>query len=555
MRFKLFLISLLCLLLTGTDFSIGERGMVVSAHRYASEVGAEIIKNGGNAFDAAVAVGFALQSVYPSAGNIAGGGFAVFRTANGDIKTLDFRETAPQSSHRDMYIIDGKGDTKLSQKGGLAVGVPGTVKGLAELHRIYGKLSWKDVVTPSVLLAKSHILTPRSAAFLNGMKDSLSIFPATKKVYVRDENWKSGDSFSQPDLANTLQRIADQGPEEFYIGETAKLMVSSIQTHGGIMTMEDLASYQVKWRDPLHITYRGLDVYTMGLPSSGGIILAQTLNALEGKVVKESDKDSPEFWHFVSSIWQHAFADRAHFMGDPDRVIVPMDTLISKPYIVNRLKNFDPTKKIPSDKVSYGKFKLPKEKEETTHFSVMDSDGNMVSITYTLNGAAGSLLVAEGTGFLLNNEMDDFSIQPGVANLYGLIGGEANSIQPGKRMLSSMTPTIVLMNQKPFLILGSPGGSTIPTTVAQVLINIIDFGMSPSEAVKQGRIHYQWWPDHLFLEKDFWTEEMKSEMQTIGYPIEIRKTSQGRCEVIMIRKSRIIGVPDPRGEDFASGVK
>lgn len=549
----LFFFSSCLLFAQGVEPVTGKNGLVVSAHPLASEAGLSVLKAGGNAFDAAVAVGFALQSVYPTAGNIGGGGFAVIRLKDGSSFTLDFRETAPSASSRDMFLKNGKADSQLSTVGALSAGVPGTVDGLSQLHRKWGKLSWKACVNPSVNLARFHILTQKAASVLNLFRSDLSRFSETSAIYLKKDgsDWEAGDTLFQPDLAKTLERIAVAGPEEFYSGETGQLLVKTVQKHRGLISQADLKSYQSRWREPLKGSYHGTELITMGLPSSGGIILLQTLNMLENQQIDSNDFRSTRFVHNFSRALQLAYSDRARYMGDPDFVRVPLDTLVSKNYAQRRFQQTDPLRKIPSSEIQAGTI-AGFEHEETTHYSIIDKDGNAVSITYTLNGAFGSFLVVDGAGFLLNNEMDDFSIQPGVPNSYGLIGGRANEIQPGKRMLSSMTPLIAVRDNRTWLIIGSPGGSTIPTTVLQTFLNVFHFKMSIQEAVNEGRIHYQWLPDVLFYEKHTMSSELVKNLEQMGYKCIQRSGYQGRCDAIEVKNGLYLGGADPRGNDAVS---
>ncbi|MBN8705126.1 MAG: gamma-glutamyltransferase [Bacteroidetes bacterium] len=531
----------------------GKNGIVVSAHPLASEAGLAVLKSGGNAFDAAVAVGFALQSVHPTAGNIGGGGFAVVRLKDGSSFSLDFRETAPSGSSRDMYVTNGKADGRLSTVGALSAGVPGTVDGLSQLQKKWGKLSWQSCIEASVKLARFHLLSQQSAKTLNQFRSDLSLFPETSSIYVKKDgsDWMTGDTLFQPDLEKTLERIAKSGPKEFYTGETARLILNSVKKHQGLISDSDLQNYQSKWRNPLKGNYRGTELISMGLPSSGGIILLQTLNMLETTTIDTANFRTTTFVHNFSRALQLAYSDRAKYMGDPDFVKVPFDTLISKSYAKRRFNQTRSDRKLPSQEVQSGVIS-GFEHEETTHFSIVDNEGNAVSITYTLNGAFGSFLVVDGAGFLLNNEMDDFSIQPGVPNSYGLIGGKANEIQPGKRMLSSMTPMIAVRDNKPWLIIGSPGGSTIPTTVLQTFLNVFHFKMTIQEAVNAGRIHYQWLPDILFYEKHTLSSELVGNLEKLGYQCVQRSGYQGRCDAIEIKNGWYFGGADPRGDDSAA---
>ncbi len=529
------------------------KGIVVSAHPLASQAGLDMLKKGGNAIDAAVAVGFALESVFPVAGNIGGGGFAVIRTKDGEVFTLDFREKAPLKSSKAMYTVNDTVHSELSKKGALAVGVPGTVDGLEKLHQRFGKLSWKTVLQPSIDLAKEHQITQFEANDREVYKRDLSLFENTGKIFVKSGGWKTNDIFQQPQLAETLERISDGGSKEFYEGKTADLIVETMKKYGGIITHDDLKLYESKWRKPLTGTYHDLEIYSMNMPSSGGAILIQSLNMLENFNLDTLGFNSSQTIHLVSSVLQKSYSDRAYFMGDPDYVNVPADSLISKNYAKKRIGDFDWNVHTPSSAVKHGY--IPKiEKEETTHYSVADSEGNLVSITYTLNGAFGSCLVVDGAGFFLNNEMDDFSVQPGFPNSYGLIGGEANSISPQKRMLSSMTPTIILKKGKPFMVVGTPGGSTIPTTVLQVILDVYHFGMSVQSAVNAPRFHYQWIPDQIYYEKNTIHSDALNALKLKGYHFEERKTTSGRCDAILFDEGFMYGGADYRGDDTALGI-
>lgn len=532
---------------------VGNKAMVTTAHPLATQAGIEILNKGGNAFDAAVAIGFALESVLPAAGNIGGGGFAVIRTASGEVKTLDFRETAPWAATRDMYIFNGKASNAASAVGALAVGVPGTVNGLEKLHQTYGKLSWSVLLDPAIRYAEKHNITQAEAMDRNQFVKEFSEFESTKKIFVKDGNWKTGDEFSRPGLVRVLKRIAEKGSADFYSGETADLILKTMKKYGGIISADDLKKYQAQWREPVKGTYHDLEIYSMNMPSSGGTILLQSLNMLEKYDVKSLGFMSAGYVHLVSSVLQQAFADRAFFMGDADFVSVPVDRLTSKDYAQNRFKNFNPNEHTPSSNISHGDI-VVREKNETTHYDVVDSDGNCVSITYTLNGAYGSFLTVENGDFILNNEMDDFSISPGVPNMYGLIGGEANSIQPNKRMLSSMSPTIILKKGKPFLVIGTPGGSTIPTTVLQVILDVYHFDMTIQQAVNQPRFHFQWVPDILYYEKNAIHPEAKKRLTEMGYTLEERTSTSGRCDAILLDNGLLYGAADYRGDDTAMGI-
>lgn len=530
----------------------GSKGMVVSAHPFATQVGLDILKKGGNAVDAAIAVQFALAVCYPVAGNIGGGGFMVYVDKNGNSNTLDFREMAPAKAFADMYL-DAKGDpiTELSINGPLAGGVPGTVAGMWEAYSKYSKLKdWKALVMPAVLGAKNGvILTSNEAQGLNNNKIKMDSINHGATVYTK-QYWKTGDVMKLPELAATLSAIAEQGPKGFYEGKVASQIANAMQKDGGIITLEDLKNYKAVWRNPIITTYRGQKVVTMPPPSSGGMVLVQLLKSVEPYNLKANQWQSATNVHLMVEAERRSYADRATHMGDMDYYPVPMTTLTSDEYIASRMKNFDPNKASKSDNTKAGNIK---ETEQTTHYNVVDAEGNAVSITTTLNGGYGSKYVIREAGFLLNNEMDDFSVKPGVPNLYGLIGNEANKIEPGKRMLSSMTPAIVLdKNGKPNIIVGTPGGSTIITSVFQTIINIMDFGMAADEAVARPRFHHQWMPDVVMLENDCLTPEVKEKLKEMGHNL-VTRGKIGRVEAIIIKDGKYSGGADPRGDDDAKG--
>lgn len=555
--FFLFVIALFAQPVTEASLSgSGYGGMVVSVHPLASEAGIQVLKDGGNAIDAAVAVGLALQSVHPSAGNIGGGGFAVIRLADGQLFTLDFRETAPGASHALLFMPDSMVERQASVFGALSVGIPGTVRGLEALRHRFGTFPWDRLIEHAIHLAQSHPLTPSGARQLNTSRESLSRYPETASIYVKDPatGWTAGDTLYQPDLVETLKRLQRSGPEEFYIGETARLILRTMNAHGGIMTATDLAGYQPVWREPLVIPYRGAEVVTMSLPSSGGIILAQTLHQLSVTHPDSFRWENPVFVHQLLTAWQLAYADRSAWLGDPGFVRVPVDTLLSHAYWKRRWDSAERSHHISSDLVAPGVIQ-GYETGETTHFGVMDSLGNAVSVTYTLNGGFGSCLVVEGAGFLLNNEMDDFATRPGIGNLYGLIGSRANAIAPGKRMLSSMTPVILLRNGAPWLVAGGPGGSRIPTGVCQVLINTIHLGLTPYEAVNRPRIHYQWKPDEVILEPGALPDSVILYLKERGWQVaDPQPFVYGRTKLIRQDAGVFSGSADHRGGGTASPV-
>jgi gamma-glutamyltranspeptidase/glutathione hydrolase len=526
-----------------------KNGAVVSANTLASQVGVNILKQGGNAVDAAIATQLALAVVYPGAGNIGGGGFAIIHLKDGQNISIDYRETAPGKASRDMYL-DAKGNPQmnLSQDGHLSSGVPGTVAGLFECMK-YAKLSFKKLVQPAIDLAeKGFAISTGEAHNLNNTKNEFIKNNTTVPVFVKEAGWKAGDILVQKDLANTLKRIRDLGAKGFYEGETAKLIVAEMRNGHGIISEEDLKNYQAKNREPIVFDYKGNTVVTMPLPSSGGIILEQMLKMGEFKNLSDMKFETAQSVQLMTEIERRAFADRAKFLGDPDFVKVPVKTLVSDEYLKKRMSDFVPGKAGNSKDTKEG---MIKESDETTHFNVLDKDGNAVSVTTTLNGGYGSRTVVAGAGFLLNNEMDDFSVKPGVPNMYGAVGQEANAIAPGKRMLSSMTPTIVLKNKRPWIVVGTPGGPTIPTSVYQTIVDIIDFNMTPQDAVNFPKFHHQWLPNDILVEKNF-NEKVLDQLKAMGY--KIRMTGAiGRTEVIMVRDKRIIAVADHRGDDGAAG--
>lgn len=556
------LVVCLCLLSSGwlhaanTEAVYGKNGMVASRSTLASEAGIEVMRKGGNAVDAAVATAFALAVVYPSAGNLGGGGFAVVRFPDGRVITLDHREVAPIRAHRDMYLDeDGEVIKNLSRNTLLATGVPGTVDGLLKLLAKYGKLSRGEVMAPAIKLAtKGFVVDHYLARHMGYFGKALQENPAAaKKFSVNSKPVKAGDRWIQNDLAKTLRLIARHGREGFYAGETADLIVAEMQRGGGIISHEDLQSYASIWREPVHGTYRGYDIWTMGPPSSGVLIL-QMLNMLEPFDVKSMGWGSSELVHLMVEAQRRAYADRAEYLGDPDYVDVPLVRLNDKVYARERFSDFDPEKASISDDIYPGQWS-GKESLETTHFSVMDSDGMTVALTTTLNSSYGNKMVVPGAGFLLNNEMDDFSAKPDTRNQYDLIGRAANAIEPRKRMLSSMSPTIVTKNGQPVLATGSPGGSTIITTVLQVVINVIDHEMSLEDAVGQPRFHHQWKPNRIIYEKFAFSPDTLKALVARGHtglaPFPFRGI--GDANSILFKDGVIHGVKDPRAEGVAVG--
>ncbi len=527
-----------------------KNGAVVSAHPLASEVGVNILKEGGNAVDAAIATQLALAVVYPVAGNIGGGGFTVIRLNDGKNISIDYREKAPGKSSRDMYLDSaGNPQMNLSQDGHLASGVPGVIAGIFESMK-YASMDFKKLIQPSIDLAEhGYAITEREANNLNGTKEDFVKHNTVTPVFVKEIPWKKGDTLIQKDLAKTLERIRDQGAKGFYEGETAKLIVDEMDRGHGIITLEDLKNYKAENREPIVFDYRGSTVITMPLPSSGGIIVEQMLKMSAMKGIADMKYGTPESVQLMTEVERRAFADRAKYLGDPDFYKVPVKTLVSNDYLEKRMSDFVPGKAGNSVDIKEG---IIQESEETTHFNVVDNKGNAVSITTTINGGYGSRTVVGHAGFLLNNEMDDFSVKPGVPNMFGAVGQEANAIAPNKRMLSSMTPTIVVKDDKPWIVLGTPGGTTIPTSVYQTIVDIIDFGMSPQDAVNFPKFHHQWLPDELMMEKKI-DPKVVAAMEKMGYKV-VQRGAIGRTEVIMIMPDKsIVAVADHRGDDSAAG--
>lgn len=526
-------------------------GAVVSAHPLASMAGLHVLQQGGNAIDAVIATQLALAVVYPQAGNLGGGGFMVARLSNGTTVSLDYRETAPASAHRNMYLdANGAAKTEQSQHGHLSSGVPGTVAGLFEIHK-YARLPMSTLLAPAIELAqKGFAITEREARTLNALQENLQRYNTKPNAFQKSAPWKGGDTLVQPDLANTLIRIRDAGQQGFYEGRTAQLIVEEMQRGGGIITLQDLKAYRAKWREPHRFLYRGHEIVSMPSPSSGGLLLHQMLHMVAPFPMQQYGFHSPASVQLMTEAERRAYADRAQFMGDADFVEVPVAALTDSVYLQKKMQDFTPGKAGRS--IVDAKNIPASQSEETTHISAIDKQGNAVAVTTTLNDAYGSKTVVGGAGFFLNDEMDDFSIKPGVPNMYGAIGGEANAIAPGKRMLSSMTPTLVLKMGKPFLVVGTPGGTTIPTSVFQTIVNIIDFGLSTSSAVNHPKFHHQWLPDVISVEPNF-PQSLRQALIKMGYTITQRGPI-GRTEVIkVLPDGRFEAVADHRGDDSASG--
>ena len=532
---------------------IAEKAMVVSAREEASKIGVEIMKQGGNAFDAMIATDLALLVSYPVAGNIGGGGFMVFRTKDGSTGSLDFREKAPLAATKNMYLdADGTVNSDASKIGALAVGIPGTIAGLFEVHQKLGSLPFEKLIEPAIQLALNGVVvTEKQAQNLNDHTDDFRA--ANKRTILLDKVWKKGDTIKYLKLAETLKRIKVNGRDEFYKGETADILVEQVQELGGIITKEDLASYDVKWRDPITFMYKGHKIISMPPPSSGGICLAQILKSIEPYHVEQYAHNSTKYIQVIAEAERRAYADRSYFLGDPDFVNIPTDSLMSENYLSKRMTDFDWEKATQSNALSRGS--IPGyESDETTHYSIVDPFGNSVAVTTTLNAAYGSKVYVEEGGFFLNNEMDDFSAKPGEPNMYGLVGAEANAIAPQKRMLSSMSPTIIEKDGQLKMVVGSPGGSTIITSVMQNILNVLDFDMSMQESVSKPRFHHQWLPDNIKFETSFDTIVFKP-LHKLGYKIDQSNSPViGKVDAILVLPNgQLEGGADPRGDDTAEG--
>ncbi len=499
-------------------------GMVVTTDRYASEVGAGILEAGGNAVDAAIATHFALAVVNPEAGNIGGGGFMVVRMANGDAAALDFREKAPLAASRDMFLDEGGNLTDRSVVGHLAAGVPGSVQGMWDAHQRYGTLAWEALVQPAIDLAMGVVVTDRIHKSIANQHEALQPFAGSVATFLpRGAAPPIGDTFTQGELSRTLTRIRDEGPDDFYRGRTAELIVAEMNRGGGIMTHEDLAQYTTAWRDPVVFDYRGHTVLSMPPSSSGGVTLAEIANLLEGFTLSSMEWHGAEHVHLLAEAWKRAYADRNEYLADPDFVEMPMARLTSDEYAAERRAGLSMERATPSLEVGPG-IDLPEESENTTHYSIVDGDGNAVSVTTTINSWFGSKVTVTGAGFLLNNEMDDFAAKPGTPNQFGLVQGENNAIEPGKRMLSAMTPTVVLDSTgRLLMVVGTPGGATIITTVFQVLSNVIDFGMNVPDAVAAPRVHHQHLPDQITIEHGGIVPDVIAQLEALGHTVVLRE--------------------------------
>ncbi len=532
---------------------IADSAIVVSARIEASNIGVAIMEQGGNAFDAMIATSLALVVTYPFAGNIGGGGFMVYRSNDGATGALDYREKAPLAATHDMYLDkDGNVIKGKSTLGAMAVGVPGTIAGLFEVHKKFGTLPFEKLIQPSIDLAeRGVVVTEKQAKRI--AKYRVLFKEANKRTIFLDTIWNVGDTIKYPALANTFKRIRDNGQDEFYTGKTADILVEYIQQLGGIITKEDLAKYEAKWRDPITFTYDGNKIISMSPPSSGGICIAQILKSIEPYDIQQYKHNSPKYIQLITEAERRAYADRAHYLGDPDFVNIPIDSLTSNSYLSTRMTNFNWNNATKSSDISHGSI-IGYESNETTHYSIIDKFGNAVSVTTTLNGAYGSKVYVDKGGFFLNNEMDDLSAKPGVPNMFGLIGAKANAIAPGKRMLSSMTPTIVEKNGKLKMVLGSPGGSTIITSVMQNILNVLEYDMTMQESVSKPRFHHQWLPDDIKFEPAF-DSLVFAPLKKLGYKIDQSNSPViGKVDAILVLPDgRLEGGADPRGDDKAAG--
>ncbi|MGB2869553.1 MAG: gamma-glutamyltransferase [Bacteroidota bacterium] len=530
-------------------------GMVVSSHYLASNVGLQILKDGGNAVDAAVATGLALEVVLPSAGNIGGGGFMIVYWKDGRVGAFDFREKAPAAATESMYV-DRKGTyiTDLNHRGFLSIGVPGTVAGFDLALKKFGSKSWKELTAPAMRLAeKGFPLSWGLAESFAAESTDFVKYPSSARIFLKSDSmvFKAGEVWKQPDLAKTLKRIQSKGRDGFYKGETAKRLAEFMKKNGGLITEADLAAYAAIERTPTHGSYRGYDVYSMCPPSSGGTALVEMLNILEGYDLKSLGHNSAAYLHLLTESMRRAYADRARYLGDPDfNPEIPLGRLTSKSYAEKLRASIDPKKASLSDPV---RFNEASESPQTTHYSVVDKDGNAVVVTYTLEDSYGSRIVADGLGFLLNDEMGDFNAQPGRTDSTGTIGTSPNLVQGGKRMLSSMTPTIVTKGGVPYLLIGSPGGRTIMNTVLQIVLNVVDFGMNISEAITAGRIHHPWLPDTITIERNAVTIDTRRLLEGMGHRVRVHGSQGSAMGILIDPKTKLrLGAADPRASDGAA---
>jgi len=529
-----------------------KNGMVVSAREEASKIGVEILKKGGNAFDAMIATDLALAVCYQSAGNIGGGGFMVFRMANGETGALDYREKAPISASKDMYLDENGNIIKgMSLAGGMAVGVPGTIAGIFEVHKKFGSLPIEQLFQPAIDLANDGVIVTKKQS--NRIKSYQNYFKlVNKEPILFSDEIKAGDTIKFPNLANTLTRIMNNGRDEFYKGETANTLVDFITKNNGIISLKDMELYEAIWRDPIQFEYDNLKIISMSPPSSGGICLEQIMKMIEPYEIDKMRHNSLDYFKILVEAEKRSFADRSYFLGDPDFVDIPKDEIVDVDYLLERMSNFSFDSPTPSSEISNGEIEII-ESDETTHYSIVDQFGNAIAVTTTLNGTYGSQLYCSELGFFLNNEMDDFSSKPGSPNMYGLIGGSANKIEPQKRMLSSMTPTIVEKDNNLFMTLGSPGGSRIITSVLQTILNVHEFNMTMNEAVNSPRFHHQWMPDTIKIESNSFDLKLIQELKSYGYNIGY-KNPIGVVDGILVKPNGVLeGGADKRGDDVAVG--
>ena len=550
--FSIFIVIFSCVDKPINQGLIAKNGMVVSAREEASKIGVEILKKGGNAFDAMIATDLALAVCYQSAGNIGGGGFMVYRESNGQTGALDYREKAPLTATKEMYLDDDGNIIKgMSLVGAMAVGVPGTIAGIFEVHSKFGSLPIETLFQPAIDLAKNGIIITEKQS--NRIKRHQNYFKlANKEKILFQEEINTGDRLKFPNLANTLEKIMNNGKDEFYKGETAKKLVNFINDNNGIISLKDLELYKAVWRDPIEFSYDNLKIISMSPPSSGGICLEQIMKMVEPYEIHKMKHNSLNYFKLLVEAERRSFADRSFYLGDPDFVEIPKEQLVSKEYLLDRMSTFSFDSPTPSDEISYGKIEIL-ESDETTHYSIVDQFGNAVSVTTTLNGTYGSQLYCSELGFFLNNEMDDFSSKPGSPNMFGLIGGSANKIEPEKRMLSSMTPTIVEKDNELLMTLGSPGGSRIITSVLQTILNVHEFKMSMNQAVNSPRFHHQWMPDSIKIESNSFNPKLIEELKLFGYNIDYKDPIGIVDGILVLSSGSLEGGADNRGDDTAIG--